>query len=94
MASVNANTQAGYLNGAINLAQDKMEEIRSADYANMTSGAQGSAISETGNTGGADAIYTRSWTVSAGPVAGTKEVVVTVEWNGTKQITLDTLVAE
>jgi prepilin-type N-terminal cleavage/methylation domain-containing protein len=79
-STIKANHEARRITAASNLARDKVEELRAADFTTLASGADGSPLTETGQTGGPGAIYTRSWTVIAGPSTTTKEVTITVQW--------------
>ena len=60
---------------------DKLEEIQNTAYAEVAGGAD------------SDGVYQRSWTVSSGPTATTKEVVVQVSWNdgSSRHVELQTL---
>ncbi len=84
---ITGNTLGREITTATTLAQDKIEELKSADYANITTG------SDT-----RESVYTRTWTVTAdSPVAGMKTVNVAVafSWKGTTHtVTLKTMVAE
>ena len=81
---------------ATNLTQDKLEETRNMAYAAITSGSDSGQLTETGETGGTGAIYTRSWTTASGPTAGTKQVTVTVTWTDqtSHQVQLQTIVVQ
>lgn len=57
-------------NRGISLTTDAMEALFQSDFATLQGGSD--------SVGG----YNRTWTVSAGPVTGTKEIVVTVAWSG------------
>ncbi len=59
---------------ASEFARDKIEDIRSTDYASVASG------SDTVTESGTGASYARTWTSAAGPSANTKLVTVTVSW--------------
>ena len=80
VATIHANHHASRVATAANLARDKLEEFRAVDYATIGSGSDPSPLVADGQSGGAGAIYTRSWVVAAGPTATTKEVTVSVEW--------------
>jgi type IV pilus modification protein PilV len=84
---ISGNTLARELTTATTLAQDKIEELKSADYATITTGDDTQ-----------ESIYTRTWTVTAdSPVAGMKTISVAVSfsWKGTTHtVTLKTMVKE
>ena len=95
LSTIQTNTQARRLTAAVNLAQDKLEEIYTLDYASIVTGADPRALTETGGISGAGAIYNRSWTVIPGPVANTKLIYVTVTWSdkeGTHQKSLQNII--
>jgi prepilin-type N-terminal cleavage/methylation domain-containing protein len=71
-------------------ARDKIEDIRATDYAMVTGG------SDTVTEGGTGAAYARTWTLAAGPAAGTKLVTVTVESTAgaVHTVSLQTLIAQ
>ena len=96
LSTTQADVHARDVTGAMNLAQDKLEKLRNEPYAALTSGADPSPINESGGTGTALAMFTRGWTVNAGPVAGTKELWVTVDWThlGRQHVELRTIIAE
>jgi Tfp pilus assembly protein PilV len=54
----------------------------------------GEVVDAQGATGTADAIYTRTWTITPNALAVFDTVSVTVTWDGSKTITLDTLISE
>jgi len=70
------------------LARDKIEEIRSTDYAAVAAGVD--KITETGS----GASYDRVWIVGAGPTGDTQIVTVTVDWTDrtSHQVSLQTLI--
>lgn len=65
---------------ANSLAQEKMEEILSMDYDTVTAGSDPGPLTEEGEATGKRLLFSRSWDVAAGPVAGTKIVTVAVAW--------------
>jgi Tfp pilus assembly protein PilV len=77
---------------AMDLAQQKLEDLRNEDYALIASGhdvnAQGGQISidPYGQPGG---IYTRAWVVQEDvPMVGTKTATVTVSWHSLKDLSV------
>ena len=58
------------VNRGITLTTDRMEALLQEDFGSLQ--------------GGSDSVagYHRIWTVGAGPIAGTKEIVVNVAWTG------------
>lgn len=84
---INGNTLAKEMTTATTLAQDKIEELKSTSYANITTG------SDTQQS-----IYTRTWAVTSdSPVTGMKTIAVSVafSWKGaTRTVTLKTMVAQ
>lgn len=87
------NTQGHRVTAATNLARDKIEELRRVPYYSVTSGANAAPLDAAGQTGGSNAIYSRSWTVSSGPTPTTRKLVVTVAWGSSplERVTLQTL---
>jgi len=78
------------------LAQHKLEELRAAGYAAAASSTSSETLAETGATTGVTP-FTRSWTVAAGSVSGTKNVTITVAWSnqlGSHQVQLRSILAE
>ena len=69
--TMHGNTHARDITAAANVAQAKIEELRASSYALVTSGS--------GSVTKGGVHYTLTWTVSAGPATGTKEVTVAVE---------------
>lgn len=60
-----------------------------------TANASGEVVDATGTTGTADAIYTRTWTITEdATLAKFYAVSVTVAWNTSETITLDTLISQ
>ncbi|MCC7478162.1 prepilin-type N-terminal cleavage/methylation domain-containing protein [bacterium] len=69
------------LSAACNLAEQKLEELRNANYADIVSDSDGAPIDSAGGDTG-DTIYTRSWTVTDDePATNMKSVAVTVSWS-------------
>jgi len=63
---------------ASNLAEQKLEELRNANYADIVSGYDGSTLDSLGNPG---STFNRSWNVEVDtPAAGLKRVTVYVSW--------------
>lgn len=96
VTALHANIHARKVTAATNLARDKVEELRSDDYANLASGSDPGPLNEGGETTGDNVIFTRSWTVAAGPQTGTKEITVKTTWTdaSTHVVTLQTVIAE
>ena len=75
-----ANRMARRITSALHLAQDKFEDLRGLAHSAVVSGTDGPLTQER-QTNGPGAFYTRTWTVTDdSPVAGVKNVVVTVSW--------------
>jgi prepilin-type N-terminal cleavage/methylation domain-containing protein len=82
LANVRNNALAKETSDATDLAQSELEILRAA-------------VTAPTNGGDTVGIFTRSWTVANGPVAGTtKEITVTVTWRsrGTRTVQLKTVV--
>ncbi len=84
--SSQSNEYARHLTTAANFGQDKIEAIRNMTYTNVTSG--------TDQTTEGVTTFTRSWTVSSGPTATTRKVVVLVSWTdkANRQVELDAII--
>ena len=68
-----------YLAAAASLAEYKLEELRNAEFADITSGADDSTLDDLGQSPG---LYTRAWAVvDDTPADGLKTVTVTVSWD-------------
>ena len=81
ISSMRSNNNAKRYTMASSLAQAKIEDLRAAGYAAAASSPSAEALNMIGGTGGAT-MYNRSWVVTAGtPVAKTKTMAVTVDWN-------------
>lgn len=81
---------------SMSLAQAKIEELRGARFADVSSGQDTSTLGSGATSGG---IFARSWNVSAKTINGVpaKEVAVTVAWpeaGGTPSVTLSTLIVD
>lgn len=78
---------------AMELAVDKIEELRNTAFDDIASGADSTTITTGGDDGG---IYTRSWTVSSRTIGASsaKDITVTVGWTGGGDISLITTVVE
>ncbi len=85
--AMQANDQAQRMTAAVNLAQEKLEELR--DMAPPTSGTD--AVSEP-NIGD----YARVWTVGTGPTASSNTATITVTWTarGTQHVELSSVIRE
>ncbi len=60
-----------------------------------TANASGEVVDAKGDTGTADAIYTRIWTIAEdATLTAFYTVAVTVTWDGSKTVVLDTLVSQ
>ncbi len=69
-----ANQTSYFTTIATNLAQDKLEELKSRTAANITSGNDTQPVN--------NVTFTLNWTVTSGsPVAGVKRIDVTVSWD-------------
>lgn len=89
MGTINANAKARRMTTAATLAQAQMETIRNLSYAAIADGSD--QVTEGGVT------YARTWTVCTNcPVAGTKEVSLSVQWpdHGLQRITLETVISD
>ena len=70
------------------LARAKLEDIYNTPFANVTAGNDSLADPRDGTT------YARTWTLAAGPTAGTQVVTVTVAWTeqAARNVTLGTII--
>src|SRR5688572_30532743 len=83
LATTETNTQARRQTTALTVAQQKLEELMATSFTAITGG--NDTVNEAGISAGANAYYTRVWTVASNsPGAGMKTIVVTVTW-GEKQ---------
>ena len=84
LSSTKNNTTSNIMTQATMLARAQIEQLKNDDIASSADLTIGNhtdpnnPIDESGNTGG---IFTRTWRVSAGPVATSREVEVSVNWN-------------
>jgi type IV pilus modification protein PilV len=89
VSTISANAKARRITAGATLAADKMESIRDMAYAALSEGAD--EVSQDNVT------FTRAWTVCTNcPIAGTKQVTLTVQWTEHHQQTvkLETVIAE
>ena len=82
-ATTRANRHARSMTAAMSLAYDKLEELRRQPYAALADGSDPAALTEMEGSGTPQAVYTRRWSIDAGPVANTKTIVVEVQWADT-----------
>lgn len=96
ITTVRGNAYARHISEATALARDKLEQLRGVNAGSLVGGADPSPLTAAGQSGGAPAMYSRNWVVSAGPAAPAKRVAVTVSWTDhhPHQVTLDTLIAK
>jgi type IV pilus assembly protein PilV len=94
ISTIHTNQSASEDAIATRLAQNKIDELKKTTYVSLGLNNYtdpNNPINSQGNTGGQ---YTRSWSVIAGPVTGTKKISVLVAWAGSKSLTLNTLVSD
>jgi prepilin-type N-terminal cleavage/methylation domain-containing protein len=94
VSTIHTNQSASENAIATRLAQNKIDELKKTTYASLGLNNYtdpNNPINPQGNTGGQ---YTRSWSVIAGPVNGTKKISVLVAWAGSRSLTLNTLVSD
>jgi prepilin-type N-terminal cleavage/methylation domain-containing protein len=94
VSTIHTNQSASEDAIATRLAQNKIDELKKTAYVSLGLNNYtdpNNPINSQGNVGGQ---YTRSWSVIAGPVAGTKKISVLVAWAGSKSLTLNTLVSD
>jgi type IV pilus assembly protein PilV len=92
-SNVRANAQARYYAAAGDLAQQKLEDLRSGGYTAAASSVSNESLTEYGDTSGTT-LFTRSWTVAAGALSNTKTLTVTVSWTdvlGTHQVQMTSI---
>lgn len=96
VTAIHANLRARNVTAAMNLARDKVEELRHAGYASLATGSDGTWLTEGGEKGGDGTHYSRAWTVSSGTAPDAREVTVTVEWTDTSKqsVALTTVIAD
>jgi|SRR5579862_1018538 len=89
ISNARANAFARRLTTAAGLAQDEVEVMRNMRYVNVVSGSD----SPTDPTD-ASMLYTRTWTVTAGPTDSTRNVAVVVSWTDQSphQVEIDAIV--
>jgi prepilin-type N-terminal cleavage/methylation domain-containing protein len=79
--SSNTMTRNQNLAFAANLAELKLEELRNELFADLEDGEDG-PLNSNGETGSGKTIFSRSWEINNDvPIAGMKEIVVTVTWD-------------
>jgi len=89
VSTISANAKAKRITAGATLAADKLESLRDLTYAAVVEGAD--EVTQDNVT------FTRAWTVCTNcPIAGTKQVTMTVQWMEHKQETvrLETVMAE
>ena len=89
VSTISANAKAKRITAGATLAADKMESIRNMAYAAVVEGAD--QVTQDNVT------FTRAWNVCTNcPIAGTKQVTLTVQWMEHKQETvkLETVIAK
>jgi prepilin-type N-terminal cleavage/methylation domain-containing protein len=79
-SNIQTSAQARYYSAAGALAQQKLEDLRAGGYTAAASSSSAETLNETGGTTGVT-LFSRSWTVAAGALAGTKVMTATVSWN-------------
>jgi prepilin-type N-terminal cleavage/methylation domain-containing protein len=94
-SNVRSNAQARYFSAAGALAQQKLEDLRAGGYTAAASSAANEALNESGGTAGTT-LFSRSWVVANGALAGTKDITATVSWAdmlGAHQVQIQTTLA-
>ena len=94
ISTIHTNQWASEDTLATRLAQNKIDELKKENYVSLfinNYSDPNNPIDPQGNSGGQ---YTRTWSIVAGPITGTKKVSVRVAWAGSKSLTLNTLVAD
>ena len=94
ISTIHTNQWASEDTVATRLAQNKIDELKKETYVSLlinNYSDPNNPINSQGNFGGQ---YTRTWSIVAGPITGTKKVTVRVGWSGSKTLTLNTLVAD
>ncbi|MGH7821224.1 MAG: type IV pilus modification PilV family protein [Candidatus Binatia bacterium] len=78
---------------AMQLAVDKLEELRNTAFEDLASGSDATPITAGGESGG---VYTRSWAASSRTIAGVeaRDLAVTVGWAGGGSASLTTTVVQ
>jgi type IV pilus modification protein PilV len=89
VSAIRGNYFSSNTTQALNLAEDKMEELMIAQYGTVATTDEG-MIDETGQAGNR---FHRTWTVTDdSPIDDTKTIVVTVGWqNDDHQVTLTSI---
>src|SRR6266478_10203176 len=93
---VQSDAQARYYSAGADLAQQKLEDLRAGGYTAAASWAADESLNESGATTGTT-LFTRSWTVTAGALANTKNLTATASWTdtlGAHQVQLQTILAK
>jgi len=93
---VQSDAQARYYSAGADLAQQKLEDLRAGGYTAAASSAADESLNESGATTGTT-LFTRSWTVTAGALANTKNLTATASWTdtlGAHQVQLQTILAK
>jgi prepilin-type N-terminal cleavage/methylation domain-containing protein len=93
-SNVQSNAQARYFSAAGALAQQKLEDLRAGGYAAAASSGAAESLTE---TGAANGLFSRSWTVTPGALANTENMTATVSWSdtlGAHQVQLQTILAK
>ncbi len=97
VTTIKATRDATIVTDATNLARNKIDDLRSAGYAASSGSDLGPGSGPVDqDEPSPQTIYTRNWTVSAGPTADTRAVSVLVSWSssGPQQVVLETLIAQ
>ena len=91
--TLNGGTIMRRINAAGALASEKMEELRATPFANLVSGSDSASLGSAATAISSPDRLTRSWSVTAGPAANTKYVVVDVTWNdGHRSVRVESIV--
>jgi Tfp pilus assembly protein PilV len=87
------NTMARDQSTAVQLAVDKLEELRNTAFEDLASGADTSPVTAGAAAGG---IYTRLWTVTSRTIgsAPARDLAVTVSWTNGGSVSLTTSVVQ
>ena len=94
VSTIHTNQWASEDAVATRLAQNKIDELKKETYASLVINNYSDPNNPVNAQGNAGGHYTRSWSVIAGPVTGTKKISVLVTWSGSKSMTLNTLVSD
>jgi type IV pilus assembly protein PilV len=83
---------------ATRLATNKIDVLKKTTYADLIPNNYvdpNNPMNSEEKTGEAFSVYSRSWVIASGSTSGTKKIKVEVSWsNGSKKVTLNSLVAE